>query len=212
MYPSPRPRRRLASAILGGLALCAADAPCALAQTAAAQSPFAVESRGLTVGLSHFGPRDEFGDSFRDIDITTLDMAIGWRLVSGIEVRAIASAVVARGERAEPFDPAPPRDSDAEGIALGGGLRYHLELTETVDLFAEGAIQFMWTAGTPFPAGGTGVNGLTRWGGGVAVDITPRLTVEAAYLRTHVSNGGGMVDWNPAWNGHGLSVGVRMSF
>lgn len=187
----------------------AAGAGTPLADT---RDPATVRENGWFLSAAHYVPRDSFNERFRDIDVTMLTVGRAWRFGLGLEVQAIGSAVLARGSTAEPFATEPPRDSDAEGIALGGGLRWTLLEWAGLSAFAEGSVRFLWTLGTPFPAGGTGVNGFTAWGGGLGYDVGPDLRLEATYHRTHISNGGGIVSWNPAWNGEGVALTLRYRF
>ncbi len=169
----------------------------------------ALREDGWSASIDLLGPRGDFGEQFRDIDLYGLTLGRSWQFGYGLELRALASGVVARDERSEPFSPTPPLHSDAEGLAFGGGLRQYLLDWQGLHLFAEGSVQFLWTMGTPFPAGGSGVNGLVRWGGGAGYDLGPGLRLEMSYQRAHISNGGGIVASNPAWKGPSAPTRLR---
>lgn len=114
----------------------------------------ALREDSWSASIDLLGPRGDFDKQFRDIDLYGLTLGRSWRFGYGLELRALASGVVARGERSEPFSPNPPLHSDAEGLAFGGGLRQYLLDWQGFHLFAEGSVQFLWTMGTPFPGRG----------------------------------------------------------
>ncbi len=106
-------------------------------------------------------------------------------------------------------------DSRATGVIGGGAVRLYPLNLGAARLFAEGSVQILYTSfgsNSVFPAGGTGVNGFLRAGAGVAFDVSPRLTLEAAYHLAHVSNGSGLTPQNPMWNGSGGGLAIRRRF
>jgi len=160
------------------------------------------EAEGLT-------PRDDFGDAFRDIDAVTLSAMRSWRHSDGLELQLGGGFFLASGVRGEPFSSEPPADSDAAGVKAGGRLRYNFPAVGPVRPFADAYAGVVWTPGSPFPAGGTAVNGQATWGGGVEVALDDRWAIETGYRQQHLSNGGGLVDYNLAFNSHGPFVGLR---
>lgn len=143
----------------------------------------------------------------RPIDIVSVTAARVWRFPFGVQGSLGFGILNATGNRIEPGRQ--PINSDATGVLLGGGLRVAPVRIGPVEPFAEGTVHFLWTAGHPFPAEGSSVNGFVRWGGGANVRLSDRISVEVGYHAAHVSNGGGLVPYNPAWNGRGGFVGLN---
>jgi hypothetical protein len=167
-----------------------------------------IDETARTVGIDYFGPRDDFDEQFRDIDVAVVTMTRGWRTSSGFELQLGGGMLIAEGTRHEPFSVEPVQDSDAFGLLGGGLIRYNLPSTPFGRAFIDASIQVLW-AERPFPAGGSAVNGLVRWGGGFAVPLGAAHAVEFGYRRAHVSNGGETSVANPAWNGEGFFLGWR---
>lgn len=156
-------------------------------------------------------PRGEFAPEFRDIQAVSLTAMRSWRQSNGFEFQLGGGLYGATGVRSEPFSSEPPEDSDAAGVKAGGRVRYNFPPVGPVRPFVDGYAGVVWTPGSPFPAGGTAVNGQAAWGGGVAFEMTESWSFEAGYRRQHLSNGGGLVDYNPAFDSHGAFIGVRRS-
>lgn len=169
---------------------------------------FSLDERALSMVVEHYWPRGSFEDRFRPINITLLSLRASWQFHSDLEINAGGGLLVARGEISEPDAPL-PRDSDATGAFLGGGLRYYPLRLGAAAAFIEGSLSFTWTAGTQFPDGGTGTNGLVQWGAGIRYDLGPDWALEGGYRQAHISNGAGLVAHNPAWNGQGMFIGLR---
>lgn len=131
-------------------------------------------------------------------------------LAPGFDLALGAGVLVAQGDRADTGQP--PVNSDATGFVAGGTLRLAPVSLGPVRPFVEGSARVLYTFGDPFPAGGTSVNGFVGWGGGVMVAASQDLSLEAGYRRVHISNGGGLVGYNPAWNGEGGFVGASYRF
>lgn len=144
----------------------------------------------------------------RDIDVIALNVSHDWKLPVGFKVGLTAGALIASGERHDFGQPV--INSDATGALFGGGLRFAPVTIGPVTPFVDGSIQFLYTFGRPFPAGGTSVNGFVRWGGGASVKVSKRLSVEAGWHGAHISNGGKSGVYNPGWDGHGAFVGIRL--
>ncbi len=142
----------------------------------------------------------------RPIDVVTVTASHVWRFPFGVEAALGLGVLNANGQRIEVNRP--PLDSGATGALFGGGVRLAPMRVGPVEPFVEGGVHFLYTAGHPFPAEGSSVNGLVRWGGGVNVHLSDRLAVEGGYHGAHISNGGGLVSYNPAWNGRGGFVGL----
>jgi hypothetical protein len=170
-----------------------------------------VTERAWTHEVHGFTPRGGFHEQFRDIHALSIETGPAWRFSSGLEMRMNGGYFHAWGETQEPLSNDPPRRSDADGLTLGYGARYYFLEWGHAQFHVEGVAGFVWTPGGPFPAGGTAVNGMTRWGVGGAWRLDSLWSVELGYRRTHLSNGGGITAYNPAWEAHNLSLGLRRS-
>lgn len=156
-------------------------------------------------------PRGDFATEFRDIEAVSLTAMRSWRHSSGFEFQLGGGLYGASGERSEPLSSDPPEDSDAAGIKAGGRVRYNFPAIGPARPFVDGYAGVVWTPGSPFPAGGTAVNGQAAWGGGVEFEMSDSWSIEAGYRRQHLSNGGGLVEHNPAFDSQGAFIGVRRS-
>lgn len=165
-------------------------------------------ARNLRVRAQYLMPqrRALFGQE-RDIDIATLNIYHDWQLPLGVTLSATGGFLVAQGELRSPGQA--PRASNASGVTAGGVVRIAPLQIGPVTPFAEGSIEFLYTFGKPFPAGGTSVNGFLRWGAGASVAVSRHLSVEAGWQGAHISNGGKDGSYNPGWDGRGPFVGVR---
>lgn len=169
-------------------------------------TPSGVE-RNLRVRAQYLMPqrRALFGQE-RDIDLATLNIYHDWQLALGVTLSATGGFLVAQGELRSPG--ATPRASDASGVSAGGVVRIAPLRIGPVTPFAEGSIEFLYTFGKAFPAGGTSVNGFLRWGAGASVAVSRRISVEAGWHGAHISNGGKDGSYNPGWDGRGPFLGV----
>lgn len=183
----------------------------ALAQAESAKPGFFdVKERAWVVRSEYQAPRDDFNRSFRDIGLVTLEAQRAWTLNGPLELRAGGGVTYARGSTWEPLSTAPRRDVDVLGLNAGVEARVDLLRRPRFRLYVDGSVNMLWTHGVQFPPGGTGFNGYLRAGPGVMVQMNDRLAIETGYHLSHVSNGGGIVAHNPAYNGHGGYLAVRL--
>jgi hypothetical protein len=171
-----------------------------------------IQATAWTVEANTFAPRGDFHEQFRDIRALSFELARSWRFTSGLEARMGGGWFRAQGETSEPLSSELPRQSNADGLSIAFGARYVLPEWGRVRVFAEGVLGFVWTPGDPFPTGGTAVNGMTRWGAGATWRVSGDWSIDTGYRRMHLSNGGGIVDHNPAWEAHNVYVGLRRGF
>lgn len=168
----------------------------------------AAEPEGWLLRVENEGPRGEFADVFRDIRVSTLDLARAWRLPYGFEPQFGGGLLSAQGSRGEPFSGQPLVDSDALGLHLGPGLRYNLPAWHGLRLYADTSAHLLFSS-PEFPAGGSRVNGLIRHGFGLSYAIGRHGRLEAGWHQGHVSNGSGISAQNPSWDGEGWWLGWR---
>lgn len=195
--------------VAGGLAF-AADAAANTARADDIPLLGGLEDQSWRYEATYFFPDSGFDEEFRDINVTLLEAWRAFSFTSGVELQLGGGAFIADGERTEPFSDL-VQESDAVGGAAGATLRYNLPALGPFRPFADVSAQAVWTPDDPFPGGGTAVNGLAQWGAGVAYRMSPQWTVEAGYRQSHLSNGGGISSYNPAWEGDGVFIALRRS-
>jgi len=158
---------------------------------------------------SYLTPRGDFQDAIRDLEAISVTAMRSWEFASGIEAQLGGGLFSANGSTTELFSPDPPRESDATGLRAGGRVRYNFPEVGAVRPFVDAYAGVLWTPGQPFPAGGSGVNGVYEWGGGIETSLSDTWSVAAGWRNNHISNGGGLVAHNPAWDSEGAFVSVR---
>jgi hypothetical protein len=173
---------------------------------------FKLDERAWALSADYFATTEGHRN---DIDVELLEAARVWRFAGGLELQARGGLFHANGSRSSRdvfLDGIASGDSSVTGITGGGVIRFYVLTLGPARVFADGSAQVLYTPGDVFPAGGTGVNGLLRAGAGLSYDVSPNLTVEAAYHLAHVSNGSGLTARNPIWNGQGVGLGLRYRF
>jgi hypothetical protein len=217
MIGRPPVLRRPASAILtrAMIAALASFAGCTPVTAQEQDRPdrrgfFSVDETSWVMRVEHAGPRDDFGRDFRDIGLTSLEVLRAWTLHGPLELRAGGGVTYANGSTGEPFSIDPARPVDILGFNAGVEARIDIVRHDRFRLFVDGSLNLLWTHGKLFPPGGTGVNGYMRAGPGAMVKLTDRVALEAGYHLTHVSNGAGLVPHNPAFDGHGAYLSIRL--
>jgi hypothetical protein len=172
---------------------------------------FSVDERSWVVRTEYNVPRNDFDHDFRDIGLTTLEVQRAWTLHGPFELRAGGGITYAKGSTEEPLSTAPARNVDVVGFNGGVEGRIDVLRLDRVRLFVDGSVNMLWTHGVQFPPGGTGFNGYLRAGPGAMFRLNDRLAVEVGYHLSHVSNGAGIVAHNPAYNGHGVHLSLRLA-
>jgi hypothetical protein len=101
--------------------------------------------------------------------------------------------------------------SDTSGFSTSAFARLYALGSPRFDLFVEGAGGFIKFK-EPFPPNGTIINGLLRYGAGLRVGISRRVSADVGYRHAHISNGMGLVPLNPSFDGNGAFAGITMRF
>jgi len=196
----------LGAAVFGvDAGLAAVQGRDSLAQRLAQRS----QADGWLLNVETLSPREGFAETFRDIDVSLVEVGRAWQLPWALEFQLAGGMLVAEGEVSEPFSPDAPQDSDAWGLHAGPGLRLETPRWHGWQAFAESSAHLLWTP-DEFPAGGTHLNGLIRRGFGLALALSNAGHLELGYRRAHVSNGSGTGSGNPSWDGDGYWAGWRM--
>lgn len=176
---------------------------------------FRLDQRSRTLDVEYYGTRESQRNNIR---VQVLEGIRSWSSTRGLELQMRGGLFHSEGARnASDIEMSnlASGDSRASGVIGGGALRLYPLNLGAARLFAEGSVQILYTSfgsNSVFPAGGTGVNGFLRAGAGLAFDVSPRLTLEAAYHLAHVSNGSGLTPQNPMWNGSGGGLAIRRRF
>lgn len=167
-----------------------------------------VQERAWIFSYEFDVPYDSFDSQFRAIDVQAFRAAHAWKIRYGLEGQFGALVFLGFGTKSEPFSSTPPENSNAGGIGFGPEARWNFLQTYRFRVFADGESDFIYAL-PQFPAGGSATNAFLRAGGGAAYRFRDKEWFEAGYRRAHVSNGGGIVPSNPAWNGKGIYIGMR---
>jgi len=176
---------------------------------------FRLDQRAVALDAEYYGTSQGQRNNIR---VQVVEGIRSWSSARGLELQMRGGLFHSEGARnASDIEMSnlTSGDSRATGVIGGGAVRLYPLKLGAARLFAEGSVQILYTSfgsNSVFPAGGTGVNGFLRAGAGVAFDVSPRLTVEAAYHLAHVSNGSGLTPQNPMWNGSGGGLAIRRRF
>ena len=155
-----------------------------------------VDERAWVASFEYYAPQPRFDRV--DIDVEAIRLAHAWHFDQGWELEFGALAFRASGRRS----------SDAVGVGLSPAVRWNFLQFSRLRLYGDLAPGVNLTD-NPFPAGGAHYTFFLRAGAGASIRLTRAFWIEAAYWRTHVSNGQGLSPANPAWEGQGVSVAVR---
>jgi lipid A 3-O-deacylase PagL len=150
--------------------------------------------RSVLVRASRLGPAN---DSSTDAAISALGLGIAQNLRDGFALRGELELAGLTGDDA---------GADAGG-ALIGSLRWNALRGRRWSVFLELGLGAL-LSNDDFPQGGTSANFLRETGLGVQFALTETVGVTAGVRQRHVSNGRGLVDDNPSWEGLGGYVGL----
>jgi len=180
--------------LLGMLFFHVAEAsPESLENTIHQEPPFyskAEKNRFITVG------RYSGIDENKAVDISNISLGKTYYVTDGIGLSGEILAILARGKR-------DTIDANAEGIGGFFALRWHFIRGDKWSLFLNqgiGPVLFM----EEFPPGGTKLNALIQYSLGVSAQLREATVLQLGIRHIHISNGKGMVDNNPAYDGRGL--------
>lgn len=158
--------------------------------------------------LEYYSPQPGFDRLNRDIELENFRIARAWHFPQGWEFQVGGLLFRASGTRTTNVSPPGIERSDALGFGLSPAARWNFLQFSRVRLYGDLAPGINFT-NNPFPAGGTNYSFFLRAGAGASFRLNKAFWIEAAYWWTHVSNGQGLVPGNPAWQGEGVSLGLR---
>jgi len=158
--------------------------------------------------LEYYFPQSGFDRLHRDIDVENFRIARSWHFPQGWEFQFGGLLFRASGTRTTDAFPSAVERSDALGFGLSPAVRWNFLQFPRVRLYGDLAPGINFT-NNPFPTGGTNYSFFLRAGAGASFRLTSAFWIEATYWWTHVSNGQGLVPGNPAWQGEGVSLGLR---
>lgn len=147
------------------------------------------------------------GDA-REIEWLTTRAAYDYRLRQGLEwsgefgLHAIDGGLHAAGPNAG------GQVGEHAGASASTLLRWHALQGRGWSAFLEFGLGLL-ASDDDFPEGGTKWNGLRQTGVGVQFDLWRALRLTAGVRQQHVSNGKGLVQDNPSWEGQGAYVGLE---
>jgi len=132
-----------------------------------------------------------------DADITRGHMGFAWHVRNWLSLGVDGFLAAARGDT-------------ERTVGAGGGLFFRWELLHShrSTFFFEQNGGFVLFE-SPFPAGGTRLNGQTSYGVGAEISLTPKSHLLFLVGHQHVSNGQRGLQANPAFDGIGIYTGYR---
>lgn len=193
---------------------CASDAPCTeTAQSRKHGLPILrdADETALIASFDYYSPQPGFDRRNRDIDVENFRVNLAWHFPRGWELQFGGLIFRASGTRTTNTSPPATERSDALGFGFGPVVRWNFLQFKRVRLFGNLGLGVNFT-NNDFPAGGTKYDFLLRAGGGASFRLAESYWLEASYWWTHISNGQGIDPGNPAWQGQGISLGLRYAF
>ena len=143
-------------------------------------------------------------DENKAVDIKNISYGRGYYLTDGLGLYGEVLVMAARGERKTV-------DADNEGMGAFFSLRWHFIRFEHWSVFLNhgiGPVVFF----EEFPPGGTKLNGLIQYGLGMSAHVGKSTTFQLGLRHIHISNGKGMVDDNPSYDGRGAYLAIEQQF
>lgn len=168
---------------------------------------------GALGDLEYYAPQPGFDRLNRDIDAQVARLAVEAHYQSGWEFQFEGIGFRAHGTSTEDSSEPnpPPLTSDALGLGAGPLVRWNFLQFNRYRVFVDAQASVI-LADRPFPNRGTIYDFFLRGGGGASAKISDAWWIESAFRFAHISNGQCFCSGNPAWQGNGISVGVRHSF
>jgi hypothetical protein len=163
--------------------------------------------------FGYYAPEPGFNRLNRDIDVQVARIALAAHLGQGWEFQFEGLALRAQGNRTlNSGTPSPPQ-VPSNALALGGGplARWNFLQFSRSRVFVE-AQGDLFLANRPFPTQGSVYDFLLRAGGGISFRVSDSYWIESAFHFAHISNGQCFCSGNPAWQGSGISIGIRRTF
>jgi len=167
----------------------------------------------LAGDFEYYAPQPGFDRQNRDIDLQVARIAAAAHFPHGWEFQFDGFLLRAHGTRTQTsLAPNPPQVA-SNALGLGGGpmARWNFLQFNQGRLFLDAGGDF-FLADRPFPQHSTSYDFFLRAGGGISVRVSNSYWVESAFHFSHISNGLGFGPGNPAWQGNGLSLGIRRAF
>lgn len=166
----------------------------------------------LATGFDYYEPEPGFNRQNRDIDLQVASIALAAHMLQGWEFQFDGVALRAHGySRPSTGGLTPKIPSNAAALGVGPLGRWNFLQFNRLRSFVEAEGDFV-LFDRPWPALGTINDFFLRVGGGVAVRVSDSYWIESVFHFAHISNGECVCVNNPAWNGRGLSLGLRRRF
>jgi hypothetical protein len=166
----------------------------------------------LSGTFEYYAPLAGFNRQNRDIDLQVATIALVAHMQHGWEFQFDGLVLRAHGYRTLPSRaPSPQIPSSAQALGAGPLARWNFLQFNRFRPFVEAGGDFL-LFDRPWPTYGTVNNFFLRAGGGVSVRVGNSYWIESTFHWAHISNGECFCQHNPAWNGRGLSLGLRRTF
>lgn len=170
-------------------------------------------SNRVTVQPESYSPDDP---STRDIQMGALTVEYQRRLQrpslqpfafgAMVSFHDMAGSIIPSGAAATS-----PRSADGTGLSASAFARFYPLQVAAFSLHLDVAAGVLWTSDA-WPPGGTSTNGIYRFGVGFEQSLGREWGITAGLRYLHVSNGGGLVPSNPAYDAIGGHLGVGYRF
>jgi hypothetical protein len=166
----------------------------------------------LATDFDYFQPAPGFNRQNRDIDLQVANIALVAHMQHGWEFQFAGLALRAHGYRTPGSGSATPQiPSNAAALGAGPLARWNFLQFSRFRTFVEAEGDFI-LFDRPWPTLGTINDFFLRAGGGISVRMSDSYWIESTFHFAHISNGECFCVNNPAWNGRGLSLGLRRAF
>jgi hypothetical protein len=166
----------------------------------------------LAGDIEYLAPLDGFNRLNRDIDLQVSTIALVAHMRHGWEFQFNGLALRAHGYRTLPSGtPSPQIPSSAQALGAGPLARWNFLQFSRLRPFVEAEADFI-LFDRPWPTYGTINDFFLRAGGGLSVRVSDSYWIESTFHWAHISNGECFCQGNPAWNGRGMSLGLRRTF
>lgn len=142
-------------------------------------------------------------DSDRDIELRETRVGVGYYFLDRLAVIGEAHILDARGQTLLADG---PHDGSASGLGVALLLRWHFLARHRWTAFVDLGWGLVATD-EAFPAGGTEVNGTSQYGLGLTFRANDHFDLLVSARQLHLSNGRGLVDDNPSYDGTGFQLG-----
>ncbi|NOX42469.1 MAG: hypothetical protein GXP19_01860 [Gammaproteobacteria bacterium] len=140
-------------------------------------------------------------DDRKGIDIKNISVGASYYMTDGLGLYAELMVLTSRGKLNG-------LDADTEGLGGFFALRWHFLRSNNWSAFFNHGIGWV-TFNDDFPPGGTTLNALLQYGFGMTARVNQSIKLQFGVRAIYISNGRGLVDDNPSYDGQGVYLGIE---